>query len=201
MHSFQQISVQPTKDYSHTDAISLNQFTLNANPNYRCYDDKNTICPKSFCMGTNPKLYDAARAMRLPLSRPHLELDLPVMYTHTIYEQPQQPSGHMKYKDIKYGQIQYYLQPSTATAFPEPVYQSKLPIHIYRHIDPMCQSRHEYRRFHPNEEFNAPTQHARDDLKFREDLMEHQSRRIENQRVAPMALFLGTDCIPKIPFP
>lgn len=168
--SFQYIGDMQTQNIA---PQPLNQPTLTRSTTYHkegnCY------------IGTNPRLFDSARAMYMPLKEPNLEVDFPLMTTDAIYKQPQQRSGLMQYEDIKYGQNQYYIDPQM-NPFPHPIYVSQLPQHIFIHRDPMGQHRNEYRRFHYNEEFFGCQQETRDALLFREDLLENQSRKIANQQ-------------------
>jgi len=135
--------------------------------------------------GTNQKLIDTARAYSMGLDRPNLTADIPVgdacvdqIYTPQIN---QIGKPYHTYNDIEAGQIQYYIDKSTAYPYFSPVFV--IPAVVEKRLikDPMDVIKPEYNRIIKSTKYNWDfctsndcNSFTHDSLAFREDVTSRQ---------------------------
>jgi hypothetical protein len=142
-------------------------------------------------VSSNPKLYDSVRAQALMIDRPPLTGELPVgdvkhdqIYTKRI----QRYGGEYKeYSDIVGGNVLYYIPQESRDAYREPVFVTTATVAHVLVQDPMGVVRPEYRRTSQSQyDWDKCNQDqcdsfTHDSLEFRQELMEKQMRKRNEQ--------------------
>jgi hypothetical protein len=170
-----------------------------------CDSTRNTFSmgPDNTFIGTNPLLFNAARAQRLALDRPNYTGKplgnvgeknpsgnslLAHVYSsaYTNYGKDYLPD----YSNVNTGQIQYYVNSDIAEPYYEPVFVTPAKVHKVLYTDPMGVQKPEY-----NRESSAPymfnacdssaencLSSTHDALEFRQELMEKQMAKVNQSR-------------------
>lgn len=142
--------------------------------------------------GNNPKLIDVPRAELTLLNQPNLTGTLPVgdvdhdqIYTKQISEYG---GVYTNYRNINNGMIGYYISKDIADPYYVPNYITPAKVDFDMWIDPMTNMKPEYRRSSEKKYGWDPCNkdecdsYTHDSLEFRQELMEAQSRVINQQR-------------------
>ena len=159
----------------------------------KAYQKTNTeYCGKGY-IGCNPILVDAPRAQRLVLDRPNYTGEMCVgdVPKDDIYsaEISKIGKGATSYEDLYGGQIQYYVAPGTSDPYFEPIFVTPAFVEHTLFRDPMGVVRPEYKRvsLKPYAWSECSTDRdcdsfTHDTLEFRQELMEKQMRKINEQK-------------------
>lgn len=142
-------------------------------------------------LGTNPKLVDIPRAQPILLDRPHYTGEIaPVIPYKTLYTKQisNYGKGYTNISDINAGQIQYYTMSDTSDAYFKPNFVTPATVTHEIFKDPMGVYRPQYnRKSHQSYSYqaNCPDEcdsFSHDTLEFRQELMEKQMRKRNEQR-------------------
>jgi hypothetical protein len=180
-------SVQPNNNnkYTNLNVLGLHLQTEKYTP-VSCGDNP---CPYGY-NGTNPLLIDQVRGEKLLLDRPNYTGSVSVgdVCVDQIYSPYYRNYGknYTSYTDISGGQYQYYLpSDDTANAYAYPNYVDKALVDHTVFIDPMGVAKPEYNRqslknysWNPQAQNRDCDSYTHDTLEFRQELMEKQSRKM-----------------------
>ena len=176
------------------DEVILNR--LGVRLDAQCYTPVTSdSCPCTVYRGTNPLLVDAPRGDVLLLDRPPLTGEVQIGNTpeDEIYTPFYSTYGrnYKNYSDITGGQIGYYLDKDTSNAYFQPNFVTPARVQHSLYVDPMGNVRPEYDRisttpYNWNEcKKDACDSFTHDTLEFRQELMEKQMRKRNEQRYEP----------------
>jgi hypothetical protein len=184
-------NIQPNNEP--TTYQNLNTLGLSSATDYTQIDCKNFNggCAGGYA-GHNPKLFDSARAQLLLLDRPHLSGGVAV--GNVCHDEIYTPyfrnygKNYTSYKDINAGQIQYYVDSDTSGAYFRPNFPEPALVTHEVFIDPMGSIKPQYNRetfqkygWDSCNKDNCDS-FTHDTLEFRQELMEKQMRKINQQR-------------------
>lgn len=136
------------------------------------------------CSSLDPRLIDTVRNIRLDLDRPPLQARnvQPLQHIYDDCNNRIRPQFYGGYSDIYPGDIRYYVDPTLAQAYDEPIYIIKSAVQPFIFQDPMGGMKPQYDKIPLfREQVNiSPYSFDQDQMSFREDLMARQSR-LQNQ--------------------
>lgn len=176
-------SIQPTR------IRDSNSIYLNTVPLTEDYFSQYVKTPEGY-RSNNPITFDSARAQWMTFDRPAVVGSLPVgNVIHDMIYTPRMThlgQHYSTYKNITGGDIQYYIDPSIASPYFQPVYAMPAVVTKRLTMDPMTNPRYYYDR--QLEQLNwQPCQRdtclssTHDQLQYREDIMEKQQRTRNSQ--------------------
>lgn len=152
---------------------------------------KTDYCKLGFA-GNNQLLIDQARAQKLILDRPNFIGTLPVgdVPHDQIYTRNIDKYGHdyLNYNTIKGGNVQYYISTDLSQPYFKPNFTIPAVIDSVDKIDPMGNIKPQYNRKQMTEYMwnrcneDQCDSSTHDMLQFREDLMERQMRKMNQNR-------------------
>lgn len=145
--------------------------------------------------GNNPKLMDAARGVRMLLDVPNYLGSLPVgdVCIDKIYTPEIDKYGgvYRNYTEMNNGNTRYYIDTATKDAYFKPVFVTPAVVGHEMVVDPMGVERTAYNRqslVPYSWDACKPTDclsSTHDQLEFRQELMEKQQRKMNEQRYPP----------------
>jgi hypothetical protein len=175
---------------SHTQGyITLNPsaYTSKISPNFDMVDVKNKCCPPPSYINQDPRLFDAPRAVYLPLDRPPANGDVRLkdIYNSDL-DNYGSLSGYENYENIKDGDITYYVDKSIQDVLYEPIYVDNAEVIQSIYQDPMGGIKMDYVRkplvntknpvITDCQTYNTKLSFLEDTQSHREDLISYQQR-------------------------
>lgn len=194
-------NIQPTHPNKPNQTVRLNPLGVTYDSHYTpVHTSMNGPCATAF-RGTNPKLIDPPRNQTMLLDRPNFVGEVGLGFgTDDIQcvDQIYSPvfnsygKGYKSYQDINAGQIQYYISTDHEQAYFNPNFTSPAVVNHSMYQDPMGVVRPEYSRASLKPySWNACASdrdcdsRTHDALEFRQELMEKQMRKQNEQRYSP----------------
>jgi hypothetical protein len=177
----------PVPDNKNWYELNPQAYTDKMSPDFVSVNEKvSQGCPIPTVISPDPRLYDSVRATYLPLDRPPMNGDVKLK---DVYDPKYNNYGRgsMPYKNIKDGDITYYIDQSIAGAFYKPVFSEPAEEVLSLYKDPMgAMKPNADRRALVNTEnptvstpvsYPYSLSYLQDTQSFREDIMALQQRK------------------------
>lgn len=168
----------------------LNQYIFNEynnvtknfslSPDNTYYKNNSNCCKDTNCWSiSDPRLYDQVRGFNVCLDSPPLSLNIDKNLRNLNY--PQKPQTYGKLEDINLGDVKYYYNTDVHQPFSTVNFTIPTEVNKKMFVDPMTSVKPEYSRTKLIYGIGCD-QETRDQLAFREDMIERLLRK-QNQRL------------------